>query len=211
MDKYQNWKLSKADGKFLFAVKAISEVYRAKYVALLRSSDLGVKHSNYDALFKKPWVVYAKRPFGSPASVVECLGRYTHKIAISNHWILAMDDLTVTISYKDYRAESQKKTMTLPDAEFICRFALHILPKRLIRHYGFLSATWKRKKLAELQARLTEIISSKLLIPNKAKLHKSWPCCKTGHIITIMTFGRRDPPSEYFKAEAQKHASLVSI
>jgi hypothetical protein len=107
VDRNGTWKLSKSDGKFLFPVKAMSMVYRAKYVALLRTSDMEVEQSTYDTLFKKEWVVYAKRPFGSPKSVVEYLGRYTHKIAISNHRILSIDDHTVTISYKDYRAEGQ--------------------------------------------------------------------------------------------------------
>jgi hypothetical protein len=149
VDRNGKWKLSKSEGKFLFPVKAMSKVYRAKYVALLRASELEIEQSTFDALFKKEWVVYAKRPFGSPKSVVEYLGRYTHKIAISNHRILSIDDHTVTISYKDYRAEGQKKTMTLSHEEFIRRFALHILPKRFvrIRHYGILSSTWKRSKL----------------------------------------------------------------
>ncbi|HMP30862.1 MAG TPA: transposase, partial [Saprospiraceae bacterium] len=91
----------------------MSKVYRAKYVAILRASDLVIEQEVFDALFKKDWVVYAKRPFGSPGSVIEYLGRYTHKIAISNHRILAIDDQTVTISYKDYKDEGQKKTLTL--------------------------------------------------------------------------------------------------
>ena len=96
----------------------MSKVYRAKYVAILRASELVIEQSTYNALFKKEWVVYAKRPFGSPKSVVEYLGRYTHKIAISNHRILSIDDHTVTISYKDYRAEGQKKTMTLSPVSY---------------------------------------------------------------------------------------------
>lgn len=212
LDRNQNWKRSKADGKFLFPVKAMSKVYRAKYVAILRSSDLEVEQSIYDALFKKQWVVYAKRPFGSPSSVVEYLGRYTHKIAISNHRILAIDDQTVTISYKDYRAEGQKKTMSLSHGEFIRRFALHILPKRFIRirHYGILSTTWKRKKLTDLQSKLTGITATKLPVVKKETHHKSCPCCKTGQMITLMTFGRRGPPSEYYKAAPQNPNSSVA-
>lgn len=212
LDRTQNWKRSKADGKFLFPVKAMSKVFRAKYVALLRSSDLEVEQSTYDALFKKQWVVYAKRPFGSPSSVVEYLGRYTHKIAISNHRILAIDDHTVTIRYKDYRAEGQKKTMTLSHDEFIRRFALHILPKRFvrIRHYGFLSSTWKHTKLVVLQAKITGITAVKMSEVKKVSHHNSCPCCKTGQMITLMTFGRRGPPSEYYKATPQNPNSYVA-
>lgn len=212
LDKNGEWKLSKSKGKFFFPVKAMSQVFRAKYVSLLRSSDLEVDQSTYDTLFKKQWVVYAKRPFGAPSSVVEYLGRYTHKIAISNHRILAIDDHTVTISYKDYRAEGQKKTMTLDHDEFIRRFALHILPKRFvrIRHYGFLSSTWKHTKLVVLQAKITGITPAKMSEVKKVSHHKLCPCCKTGQMITLMTFGRRGPPSEYDKASSQNPYSSVA-
>lgn len=213
VDRNGVWKFSKKDGKFLFPVKAMSQVYRAKYVALLRASELDVEQTTYDALFKKQWVVYAKRPFGSPSSVVEYLGRYTHKIAISNHRILSIDDHTVTISYKDYRAEGQKKTMTLSHGEFIRRFALHILPKRFvrIRHYGFLSSTWKRFKLADLQTKLTGKGLPQLPIKIKRTYHKSCPCCKTGRMITLLTFGRRGPPAEFYKSAYDKSTILLSI
>ena len=86
-------------------------------------------------------VGFAKKPFGSPKSVVEYLGRYTHKIAISNNRIKTIDDQNVTFSYKDYRQNGFKKQTILTYEEFIRRFALHILPKRFvkIRHYGFFS------------------------------------------------------------------------
>jgi hypothetical protein len=207
------WKSSKTEGKFLFPVKAMSRVYRAKYVSLLRASEIEVDQSTFDALFKKEWVVYAKRPFGSPKSVVEYLGRYTHKIAISNHRILSIDEDTVTISYKDYRAEGQKKTMTLSHEEFIRRFALHILPKRFvrIRHYGILSSTWKRSKLTDLQSKLTGISFNSLPVVLKGSYHKVCPCCKTGQMITLLTFGRRGPPSEFYNSAYEKSTSLVSI
>ena len=207
------WTPSKSDGKFLFPVKAMSRVYRAKYVALLRASELVIEQFTYDALFKKEWVVFAKRPFGSPKSVVEYLGRYTHKIAISNHRILAIDDQTVTISYKDYRSKGQKKTMTLSHEEFVRRFALHILPKRFvrIRHYGFLSSTWKRSKLTDLQSKLTGISLTSLPVVLKGTYHKCCPCCKTGQMIILLTFGRRGPPSEFYKVAQEKSTSQKTI
>jgi len=169
VDQNGTWKLSKSEGKFLFPVKAMSRVYWAKYVALLRAAKLEVEQSTYDALFKKEWVVYAKRPFGSPSSVVEYLGRYTHKIAISNHRILSIDDHTVTISYKDYRQEGKQKTITFSHVEFVRRFALHILPKRFvrIRHFGYLSSTWKRNKLSELLCKLIGLRLSQLPVVTK--------------------------------------------
>ncbi|MEX0635525.1 MAG: IS91 family transposase, partial [Ferruginibacter sp.] len=213
VDQKGSWKQTKSEGKFLFPVKAMSRVYRAKYVALLRAADIEVEQSTFDALFKKEWVVYAKRPFGSPKSVVEYLGRYTHKIAISNHRILAIDDQTVTISYKDYRAEGQKKTMTFSHEEFVRRFAMHILPKRFvrIRHYGFLSSTWKRSRLSELQCKLTGLSHQQLPVIIKDSYVKTCPCCKTGRMITLLTFGRRGPPSEYYKSASEKATSLMSI
>lgn len=206
------WKLSKSKGKFLFPVKAMSKVYRAKYVAILRASDLVIEQEIFDALFKKDWVVYAKRPFGSPASAVEYLGRYTHKIAISNHRILAIDDQTVTISYKDYKDEGQKKTLTLTHGEFVRRFALHILPKRFvrIRHYGFLSSTWKRSKLPDLQDKLNNKTRSCLPEKTKKTLHKTCPCCGTGQMFTILTFDGRGPPDQFVKSEPHHHNSCVA-
>lgn len=213
VDQRGAWKLSKANGKFLFPVKAMSRVYRAKYVALLRASDIEVKQSIYDSLFKKEWVVYAKRPFGSPKSVIEYLGRYTHKIAISNHRILSIDNDTVTISYKDYRAEGKKKRMTLSHGEFVRRFVLHILPKRFvrIRHYGILSSTWKRSKLTELQIHLKGLPLPLLPAVIKETNQKRCPCCKNGQMITLLTFGRRGPPAEFYKSGYDKSTSLVSI
>jgi hypothetical protein len=101
-------------------------------------------------------VVYAKRPFGGPGQVIEYLGRYTHKIAISNHRLQKVDEQNTTFSYKDYKSNGSNKQMTLGNGAFIGRFVLHILPVRFvrIRHYGMLSSTWKRARFAALQKRL---------------------------------------------------------
>src|SRR5690606_36288153 len=213
VNQYGKWKSGKSKGKFLFPVKAMSCVYRAKYVALLRAADIEIDQATFDALFEQQWVVYAKRPFVSSSSVVEYLCRYTHKIAISNHRILAIDDHTVTISYKDCRSGGHTKTMTLTHKEFIRRFALHVLPKRFvrIRHYGFLSSTWKRSKLTQLQSKLTGQTKSSLPEVLKGSCHKVCPSCKTGQMITLLTFGRRGPPSEFYKSACEKSTSLVFI
>lgn len=193
VDKNGNWQNIRADGKFLFPAKAMGKVFRAKYVSILSRStklDKGLR----DKLFEKPWVVYAKRPFGSPKSVVEYLGRYTHKVAISNQRILAMDEKTVTFAYKDYRQDGTKKSMALPHGEFVRRFAQHILPKRFvkIRHYGFLSSTHKRLKYRSLQDKFnikpkTDGVKLKLQL-------KKCPCCKTGNLIIMEAFDKRGPP-----------------
>ena len=92
-------------------------------------------------LYNKSWVVYAKQPFGGPQQVIEYLGRYTHKVALSNHRITGIADSKISFRYKDYADGGKQKMMTLEATEFIRRFCLHILPKgfRKIRHYGFLS------------------------------------------------------------------------
>jgi len=101
-------------------------------------------------LEKLKWVVYAKPPFGGPENVLEYLGRYTHRVAISNQRILAHHDQTVSFSWKDYRHQNQSKTMTLEAEEFIRRFLLHALPTgfQRIRHYGLLANRHRRQTLA---------------------------------------------------------------
>lgn len=205
VDDAGNWRLTKAKGKFLYPVKALGKVFRAKYVAILKKKlDLG--RCFYDSLFAKNWIVYAKRPFGSPKSVVEYLGRYSHKVAISNHRLKSIDDKTVTISYKDYKTGAQKKEMPLSHVEFTRRFSQHILPKRLvrIRHYGILSSTWKREKLKNLQEKLSPKPK-----PAEAKTQKvrPCPCCKKGTLRTILSFDYRGPPSFYQEMWATLNSS----
>ncbi len=96
------------------------------------------------------WVVYAKRPFAGPEQVLDYVGRYTHRVAISNNRLLDIDSGKVTFRYKDYRHDSQQKTMTLDAEEFIRRFLLHVLPDgfQRIRYYGFLGNRYREQKLA---------------------------------------------------------------
>jgi hypothetical protein len=157
MDKEGQWKNIRVDGKFLFPVKALSKVFRAKYCKKLKvKNPIGYEQIRQE-LWRKPWVVFAKKPFGNSKSVVEYLGRYTHKIALSNNRIKNIDAQNVTFDYKDYRQNGVKKQMTLTHKEFIRRFSMHILPKRFvkIRHYGLLSSTWKRQKLRETPSKST--------------------------------------------------------
>jgi hypothetical protein len=96
------------------------------------------------------WVVYAKRPFAGPEQVLDYVGRYTHRVAISNDRLLDIADGNVTFRYKDYRHDSQQKTMTLKAEAFIRRFLLHVLPDgfQRIRYYGFLGNRHREEKLA---------------------------------------------------------------
>lgn len=150
------WKGARNDGKYLFPVKALSIVFRGKYLALLKQWFAG-RHETpdkklMDALYGKPWVVYAKQPFLGPKQVIEYLGRYTHKIAISNHRITEIKDSRVSFRYKDYRDGEKQKVCTLEAEEFLRRFCLHILPSgfRKIRHYGILSNR-RKNELKRLQ------------------------------------------------------------
>jgi hypothetical protein len=194
--KNNNWQNIKKDGKFLFPVKALSKVFRAKYCEKIKAKAPLDYEQIRECLWQKRWVVFAKKPFGNPKAVVEYLGRYTHKIAISNHRIKNIDHENVTFDYKDYRLGGTKKQMTLTHQEFIRRFALHILPKRFvkIRHYGFLSSTWKRKKLKLLQEKLKVSIHEKL---EKTPFTPKCACCKTGHLHRIVVFDKRGPPAWY--------------
>jgi hypothetical protein len=94
-----------------------------------------------EELRKKPWVVYAKKPFGSPAQVLDYLSRYTHRVAISNDRICALYNGEVTFAYRDRKNQDRRKLMTLDAEEFIRRFLLHVIPKSFmrVRHYGFLA------------------------------------------------------------------------
>jgi hypothetical protein len=144
--------------------------------------------------------VYAKRPFSGPQSVVEYLGRYTHKIAISNHRIKNIEEGKVTFSYKDYRQSAVTKEMNLEPMEFIRRFALHILPKGFvrIRHYGILSSTSKTEYAARIKEQLPPLpavknAKSKREIYNRLQC----PCCKKETMQTLLRFNRRGPPADW--------------
>lgn len=196
------WKHAKSDGEFLFPVKAMSPVFRARFVSGLRNTIKGLDRSFYDNLFKTNWVVYAKRPFGGPKQVVEYLGRYTHKIAISNHRIANITNETVTFRYKDYRDAGKNKSMTLDAKEFLRRFSLHILPKGFIRirHYGILSSKRKQKALPLIHQQLNSRYE-KMKTKNWKQISMDLnynpdccPVCKKQTMITILSFDRRGPP-----------------
>jgi len=134
---------------FLFPVKALSVVFRAKFLDFLKRSfarnkllfvgqtaslvDPVAFNLLIDALRKKTWIVYAKKPFGSPVHVLDYLGRYIHRVALSNDRIVSAYNGAVTFSYRDRKNHDRKKTMTLDAHEFIRRFLLHVIPKGFVR------------------------------------------------------------------------------
>lgn len=107
-------------------------------------------HRYLAPLYKAEWVVYAKRPFAGPSQVLHYVGRYTHRVAISNNRLLSTDNGKVRFRWKDYRDGNRQKTMTLDDQEFIRRFLVHVLPDGFhrIRYFGFLGNCHRTQKLA---------------------------------------------------------------
>ncbi len=195
INKETGWQNLRKDGKFLFSVKAMSQVFRAKFCQKLKERNRSQYENIRQALWKQNWVVYAKKPFGNADSVVEYLGRYSHKIAISNNRLQEMDGDSVTFSYKDYRQQGIEKQMRLSQEEFIRRFALHILPKRFvkIRHYGFLSSIWKSGKLRRLQVQL----GFKPKVKTEKETEKELPICSScghGRMHIVAVFHERGPP-----------------
>lgn len=192
------WKPAKNKGKYLFNVDSMSCVFRAKYVALLRKGKVPVPRETYDGLFSKKWVVYAEQQFHTPKYVVEYLGRYTHKIAISNYRIKQIDGpgSTVTFQIKNYGKGGRKELLKLSTHEFVRRFALHVLPKGFtrIRHYGILGSSWKKEKLPVLQ-KILAAAPVKGVEEKPPLLHGKCPSCKKGNLVTVMTFGQRGPPN----------------
>jgi len=150
-----HWIASRAS--FLFPVRALSSVFRAKYLAgLQRAFDAGqltfadgtAELTDRPAFLRflaglraTDWVVYAKRPFAGPEQVLEYLGRYTHRVALSNNRLLSLDDGVVRFHWKDYADHDRRKVMALPVDEFLRRFLLHIVPTGFmrIRHFGLLA------------------------------------------------------------------------
>src|SRR6267143_219485 len=142
---------------FFLPVKVLSRVFRGKFVAALKcafrenrltfqgSLTLLAQPKIFTSwlrpLFRKDWVVYSKRPFGGPEYVLQYLGRYTHRVAISNHRLVSFADGKVTFRWRDSAHLNEQKLLTLPLDEFLRRFLLHLLPKRFvrIRNFGFLA------------------------------------------------------------------------
>lgn len=199
--KEERWKSAKSNGKYLFNVKAMSTTFRGRYISALKELlPLEMTPHLLNSLYKHKWVVYAKRPFTGPESVIEYLGRYTHKVAISNHRIKHVDEAQVTFSYKDYKHGSVKKEMTLEAIEFIRRYSMHILPKRLvrIRHYGILSSTAKKAAACMIKEQLPAAIK-RVVVKAATELYHPTQCpaCKKQTMETVMRSNRRGPPNNW--------------
>ena len=153
---------------FLFPVRAMSSVYRGKFMDALDAArkagslrhdsaqDDGLWQELKTGLRRHDWVVYAKQPLGGPAQVLEYLGRYTHRVAISNERILGVDENSVRFRVRDSANGNRKKVVRMKTGEFIGRFLLHVLPGgfKRIRHYGLLGSAHKAANLAAARAAL---------------------------------------------------------
>jgi len=160
---------------FFLPVRVLSRLYRRLFLAKLMAAHRADKLRFFGDLsnlaeprafsaFLAPlrgieWLVYAKRPFAGPDQVLAYLARYTHRVAISNHRLVALSDGGVTFTWRDYRDAAKIKPMTLAADEFIRRFLLHVLPDgfQRIRHYGFLANGHRRNKLALIRGLITTI------------------------------------------------------
>lgn len=185
---------------FLFPVKALSKVFRGKFVATLQARRtagglpmLGATEWRRlrAALFAHDWVVYAKQPLGGPEQVLEYLGRYTHRVAISNERIVAVDAREVAFRV---RADAGKKrTLRLAGEEFVRRFLLHVLPAgfKRIRHYGLLAPSRKASRLPAARAALGVPPPDPAVVASVADfMHRvarfdvaACPCCRVGRMV----------------------------
>jgi len=146
---------------FLFSVKALSVVFRAKFLGYLKEAyangDINCRKDQFralvESLYREDWVVYLKKPFSGAEKAISYLGRYTHRVAISNERIKAVDEDKVTFSYRDRRDSNQIKEAKLSGHEFIRRFLAHILPRYFtrIRHFGYLANRGREKNIEVLR------------------------------------------------------------
>jgi predicted RNA-binding Zn-ribbon protein involved in translation (DUF1610 family) len=198
---HQRWIRPKHAGFFL-PVTVLSRVFRGKFVAQLRRAyrrgqldltgatehlrDPAQWHAFVDALFQTDWVVYAKPAFGGGTAVLRYLGRYTHRVAISNHRLRAFDSDRVTFQWKDYAHGDQSRTMTLSAMEFLRRFIQHVLPRGFvrIRHFGYLASACRTARLALARALLAQpepVQPDDTLDPPAAQ----WACPRCGATMIV--------------------------
>jgi len=189
---------------FFLPVKVLSRIFRGKFIAGLKhlyrrkqlscagpSAPLADEKQFRELLrrlHRQDWVVYAKPAFGGPRQVLRYLGRYTHRVAISNHRLVSFDGQRVTFRWKDYAHGSKKRQMTLPATEFLRRFFLHVLPKGFvrIRHFGFLSNRFRAARVKLCRQLLAQAPAP----PTTAQVPDTdaaiWHCPHCGTVMIIV-------------------------
>jgi Putative transposase/Transposase zinc-binding domain len=200
-------KEKRANGNYLFPKPLMEKEYRLfflkKLVGLLhkkniQTDDVSGLEITIEKLSKIRWNVHANAPFGGPAQILEYLGRYTHKVAITAHRIIAITDTTITFTYKDYADGKKKKQMTVSHEEFARRFEQHILPKQFvkIRHGGYLAHNGKNKRIAAIHKQLKlPPPMPKVIIPFSLQMlqrtgtdYTLCPTCKLGKMERIASY-----------------------
>lgn len=226
------WKTSRGKDDFLFSVKALSDKFKKKFLILLtdlyKKGKLSIADTSFlwntstafyktkQALYQKDWVVYGKPSFKDHRQVFEYLGRYTHKIAISNHRIVKVTDTHVTFRYLD-RKKGTTKTLTLTGESFILRFLRHVLPKKFtkIRYHGFLSTRSKKVDLSRIRSvlgavtpeRVPKLTAREILIKTTGVDPYLCPSCKTDSMRIIkITPPIRGSPVQDFNRPTQMTA-----
>jgi hypothetical protein len=200
LTKDNQWQNSRK--KFFIPVKVLAKMFRGKFLKGLKEVRHKIKGLEDDVtwyvlsktLHAKNWYVYCKRPFKTCHSVLQYLGRYTHRVAISNHRILSIQDGSVSFKWRDYKNGSKEKIMTISSDEFMRRFLLHILPPGFtkIRYYGLFASAVKKKKLA-LCKKLTGASTIAVVKLSAVELMKKLtgrditlcPHCGIGHFVTV--------------------------
>src|SRR5437870_2927436 len=187
---------------FFLPLEVLQQVFRGKFVDGLEQA-FAEKRLNFSGLIqhlakakgfaefvrklhRHEWVVYAKPSFGGPEQVLRYLGRYTHRVAISNHRLVSFDGDQVTFRWRDYAHGNKQRLMTVSAAEFIRRFLVHVLPKGFvrIRHFGFMANYQRSSSLDLCRQRLgmAPVIRSAEIAPAVS----SWVCPKCGGIMTLV-------------------------
>lgn len=222
LTKDSRWRYLSRGNRFLLPVRVLSQVFRGKAIEMLKKLYaegelyLGGKLSYlkdpraFEKLLnqaaKKPWAVYAKRPFAGPEVVLKYLAHYTHRVAISNRRLRAITTTTVSFVARDREHKHKKRLVTLPHALFMRRFLQHTLPKgfRRIRYFGFLANSDKTARLARLRAQLKV---APLSPPEQPQLEPS--CIKCGSNTLVRLELHYNPHSN--NQEGRTHPKSVRI
>jgi hypothetical protein len=204
----QRW-ISPRKKKFFLPVKPLGRLFRGKFLAFLEEAFVAgqlefwgqireLAHPFHfaefvSALGGQEWVVYVKPPFGGPQQVLRYLARYTHRVAISNGRLLALENGHVRFRWRDSRDHNQTKEMSLEAGEFIRRFLLHVLPGGFvkIRHFGFLSNRNRKKLIPHCRALLPPSSEQAIVVEQRLPL---CPACKVGH-LQFIDWGCRPAPA----------------
>lgn len=200
-------KEKRVNGNYLFPKTLLATTYRDYFVAglnklsmkqLLNVVDSAALTSTIQQLAAIRWNVHANAPFGGPAQILEYLGRYTHKTAITAHRVTAITDSSITFKYKDYADGDQQKLMTLTHEEFARRFEQHLLPKHFvkIRHGGYLAHHGKNKRVAaiheqlQLPAPMPKVIIpfALVMLQRTGEDYSKCPHCKAGKMNRIASY-----------------------